>query len=137
MQLKEYIRQYRADRGNMSQRAFAQKCGLSNGYISMIEKGINPSTGEEPVLTPASITKLATGLDMSVHALINAVDDIKIDIGFFSPPDPVEQSDILYISRPSGDLKADEIRKYLHETIDSLSDSNLEFFKDFTLRIKK
>lgn len=46
-------------------------------------------------------------------------------------------SDILYISRPSGDINVDELRKYLHEVIDSLSDEDLGFFKDFTLRIKK
>ena len=46
-------------------------------------------------------------------------------------------SEILYLSRPSGDIKADEIRKYLHETIDQLSDSDLEFFKDITLRLKR
>lgn len=46
-------------------------------------------------------------------------------------------SEILYLSRPSGDVKADEIRKYLHETIDQLSDSDLEFFKDITLRLKR
>lgn len=43
----------------------------------------------------------------------------------------------LYVSRCSGDMKADEVRKFLHETIDNLSDSDLEFFKDFTLRMKK
>ena len=42
-------------------------------------------------------------------------------------------SEILYLSRPSGDVKVDEIRKYLHETIDQLSDSDLVFFKDITL----
>lgn len=46
-------------------------------------------------------------------------------------------SEILYLSRPTGDVKADEIRKYLHETIDQLSDSDLEFFKDITVRLKR
>lgn len=59
-----------------------------------------------------------------------------------SSTDPSHQSDpgnteILYLSRPSGDVKADEVRKYLHETIDQLSDSDLEFFKDITVRLKK
>ena len=48
-----------------------------------------------------------------------------------------EQTDVLYISRPSGDLKVDEIRRFLHETIDQLDDDNLLFFKDFSLRIKR
>ena len=48
-----------------------------------------------------------------------------------------EDSEILYLSRPSGDIKADKVRKFLHETIDQLSDTDLEFFKDITLRLKK
>lgn len=80
MLLREFIQKYRMDHNNMSQRAFASKCGLSNAYISMIEKGINPSTGEEPVLSLSSIRKLASGMDMSGHDLIKSVDDIRIDI---------------------------------------------------------
>lgn len=44
-------------------------------------------------------------------------------------------SDILYISKPRGDMKGDEVRKYLHELIDQLSDEDLEFMKDFSLRM--
>lgn len=54
-----------------------------------------------------------------------------------SSQDNSGSSEILYLSRPTGDVKADEIRKYLHETIDQLSDSDLEFFKDITVRLKK
>lgn len=52
-------------------------------------------------------------------------------------PTTHELSEALYVSKPSGDMKADEIRKFLHETIDQLSDDDLIFFKDFTLRMKK
>lgn len=44
-------------------------------------------------------------------------------------------TDILYISKPSGDMQADEIRRILHETIDSLSDEDLMFMKDFSMRL--
>jgi hypothetical protein len=44
-------------------------------------------------------------------------------------------TDILYISKPSGDMQADEIRRFLHETIDSLSDEDLMFMKDFSMRL--
>ena len=46
-----------------------------------------------------------------------------------------ENTDILYISKPSGDMKADEVRRFLHETIDSLSDEDLMFMKDFSMRL--
>lgn len=54
-----------------------------------------------------------------------------------SSQDNSGSSEILYLSRPTGDVKADEIRKCLHETIDQLSDSDLEFFKDITVRLKR
>ena len=37
MTLKDLVIKYRADNG-LSQRQFALQCGLSNGYISMLEK---------------------------------------------------------------------------------------------------
>lgn len=37
MTLGEFIRKYRSEH-DLSQRQFALKCGLSNGYISMLEK---------------------------------------------------------------------------------------------------
>ena len=43
MTLKDLIIEYRNDHG-LSQRQFATACGLSNGYISMLEKGMNPNT---------------------------------------------------------------------------------------------
>jgi transcriptional regulator with XRE-family HTH domain len=42
MTLGEYIKKYRSEHG-LSQRQFANLCGVSNGYASMLEKGMNPS----------------------------------------------------------------------------------------------
>ena len=41
MKLGDLIRKYR-EQHDLSQRQFAISCGLSNGYISMLEKGRNP-----------------------------------------------------------------------------------------------
>ena len=46
-------------------------------------------------------------------------------------------SEILYISKPSGDMHADEIRKFLHELIDELKDEDLMLMKDLSLRMAK
>ena len=43
MTLGELIQEYRKEHG-MSQRQFAIACQLSNGYISMLERGENPKT---------------------------------------------------------------------------------------------
>ena len=43
MTIGKIIKNYREEK-NMSQRQFARKCKLSNGYIAMLERGINPKT---------------------------------------------------------------------------------------------
>lgn len=79
MTLSELICNYRTEH-DLSQRQFALKCDLSNGYISMLEKGANPNTGKPMIPTIPKLTKLATGLDMSLTELFDAVDDMPIDL---------------------------------------------------------
>ena len=55
MTLSDLVQEYRREHG-LSQRQFASICGLSNGYISMLERNVNPKTGQ-PV-TPVSYTHL-------------------------------------------------------------------------------
>lgn len=47
-----------------------------------------------------------------------------------------EPSDILYISRPSGNPTTDELRKHLHDLIDQLDDESLRLLSDVTFRFK-
>lgn len=44
MTLSDFVKEYRKEH-DLSQRQFAAICGLSNGYISMLEKNMNPKTG--------------------------------------------------------------------------------------------
>ena len=79
MTLGEIIIQYRTEHG-LSQRAFALQCGVSNGYISMLEEGINRNNGKP--ITP-SINKLrlvASGMGMTLHELFGKADDMNIDL---------------------------------------------------------
>lgn len=79
MLLREIISEYRKSH-NLSQRAFAAKCNVTNGYMSMIEKGENPSTGKPLVPSFAKLKQLANGMDMTVNQLIQIADDMEIDI---------------------------------------------------------
>ena len=45
MTLSDLVQEYRREHG-LSQRQFASICGLSNGYISMLERNVNPKTGQ-------------------------------------------------------------------------------------------
>ena len=79
MTLKDLVIKYRADNG-LSQRQFALQCGLSNGYISMLEKGINPSTGAKITQTIQALNKLAAGMHTTLNELFTLVDDMDVDV---------------------------------------------------------
>ena len=74
MTIGEIICQYRAEH-NLSMRKFALKCGLSNGYIGMLERGVNPNTGEPIIPNLRTLQSLAKGLDMTLDDLIKSADE--------------------------------------------------------------
>lgn len=65
MKLAEQLRQLRSDRG-LSLRELAEKSGLSNGYISLLENG----RVESPSATV--LGKLARALEVSLDDLLRA-----------------------------------------------------------------
>lgn len=79
MNLGEIIKQYRQEH-DLSQRQFASRCSVSNGYISMIEDGKNPRT-KEPILPSISmLKKVAFGMGMSLDDLLLVVDEFPVMI---------------------------------------------------------
>jgi len=85
MNLGELVKKYRVDH-DLSQRQFAAKCGVSNGYISMIEDGKNPKTGESIFPSLQSYKKIASAMGISVHELLSLVDDHKVNLDFGLTP---------------------------------------------------
>ena len=79
MTLSDYLVQYRRQH-DLSQRQFALRCGVSNGYISMLERNINPTTGEAPVPSLPTLKKIADGMGITLDALFAAVDDIPVSM---------------------------------------------------------
>lgn len=79
MKLSALIKQYRMEH-DLSQRQFATICGLTNGYISMLEKELNPKTNEPIVPSITALLKLATGMGMSIDELLERADDMQIDL---------------------------------------------------------
>lgn len=74
MNLSEYIIKYRKEHG-LSQRQFAKQCGVSNGYISMVENEANPKTGQPIKPSAALLLKLARGVGKSLDELLLEIDD--------------------------------------------------------------
>ena len=85
MTLGEFIQLYRLQH-DLSQRQFSTKCGLSNGYISMLEKGQNPHTKQPLIPTIQSMKRLANGMNMTVQELFSSVDDMPVDISDTTSP---------------------------------------------------
>ena len=73
MTLSDFVKEYRKEH-DLSQRQFAAICGLSNGYISMLERNLNPKTGLP--LTPSlpALKKISTAMGMSLGDLLTAED---------------------------------------------------------------
>ena len=100
MKLSEFIIEYRKERG-LSQRQFADMCGLSNGYISMIENSNNPKTGESPELSMRSLKKIADVVGISLNTLLNEMNDMVIDITDENYDDVMETPTVMISGRVS------------------------------------
>ena len=77
MTLSELIISYRKS-NDISQRKFAEICGLSNGYISMLEKNENPKTRQPIKPTLSILNKLSRGMNMNLNTLLTCVDELEI-----------------------------------------------------------
>ena len=77
MRLGEIIQAYRREHG-ISQRQFAASCEISNGYISMLEKGKNPRTEEAIIPSLAMLKKIADAMGTSLNELVLHAEDMKI-----------------------------------------------------------
>jgi len=97
MQLRDLIRSYRNSH-SLSQRQFAAQCDLSNGYISILEKGLNPSTGKPVTPTLPQLKKLADGMSLSLADLLEQVDDMPIELASadFAAPLTIASSPIVF-----------------------------------------
>ena len=73
MTLGEIIKKFRIDHG-YSMDNFADISGLSKGYISMLEKNLNPRTGKPIVPSLDTYNSVANALNMSLDDLLRLVD---------------------------------------------------------------
>lgn len=96
MTLANLIIEYRNVHG-LSQRQMGTRCGLSTGYISLIEKEINPQTGKPMVPTLTVLNKIAQGMDMTIDRLISLCDDMPVEMGREEGPAPSPVTNIIPI----------------------------------------
>jgi len=94
MTLSEFVIQYREAHG-FSQRQMANKCGLSNGYISMLEKNENPKTGRPLIPSIPALEKLAKGMNITLNELFTVIDDMPVDMSasVYNENGPISEND--------------------------------------------
>ena len=79
MTIGEIIKDYRK-RNNLSQREFALRCKLSNGSISIIERGVNPKTGEPIIPSLPTLNTIAKGMNITIDELLEQIGDTEISL---------------------------------------------------------
>ncbi|WP_293726910.1 LexA family transcriptional regulator [uncultured Phascolarctobacterium sp.] len=77
MKIGEYVKQYREEHG-LSMQAFGDKCGLSRAYISILEKGINPTTGKSFAPTIETLKKIADVTNTNLDTLLKMLDGTQV-----------------------------------------------------------
>lgn len=114
MSLRERMKAARKAKG-MTQKDVADRLGIAKNTYCGYESGArNPNV--------LQIQQIARILGVTGDYLIG------------TSPSP---TDVLYISRPSGDVSADEIRKGLHELIDQLEEEDLRLFQGMAIRLRR
>lgn len=105
-----------------------ENCGMTQAELAD-KLGINPVT----------LSGYETGKhDPKSPMLIRISQICGVSVDYLLGREIIEDShsdDILYISRPTDNMQADEIRKFLHGLIDEMDDEDLLLMKDLTLRI--
>lgn len=127
MKLSEIVYTFRTEHG-YSMETFATVCGLSKGYISMVERDWNPQTKKPIIPTMDTLAKLARGMGMTLNNLISIMDDSPVIVSDRNDVSD-EEMELLILYRR---LNAAGKRK-VFEYLDDLSD-NKKYTKDTALK---
>lgn len=73
MTLGDLISQHRQEHG-MNMQDFADACGLSKAYISILERNVNPKSGKAPVPTMETIQAVGRVLGISFNEIVAMLD---------------------------------------------------------------
>lgn len=74
MRIGLIIQNYRM-KHSMSMDAFAKKCGLSKGYIGMLEQGVHPKTKKPLHPSVDTIKRVAAGMGTDFDTLFKSLDE--------------------------------------------------------------
>ena len=118
MKLGEIIKVFRK-KNKMTMQEFADRAGLSKGYISMLERSQHPQSQRKLVPSFETYQKVANAMSMSIDELVALLDDnetVRLNESSSSSSDATDSSSVDMI-----DLTGDE--KKLIETFRSSNKS--------------
>lgn len=95
MTIGNLVKTYRLEH-DLPMQEFADRCGLSKSYISMLEKNVNPRNNKPIIPTIETYNKIAHGMNLGLDDLLkmldstepvnlSKVDTVPIDSGFTIP----------------------------------------------------
>lgn len=74
MTLGDIIYKYRKE-NNFTMEYVANLCGITKGYVAMLEKNVNSKTGRPVKPTVETISKVCKGLSMDINEVFELLDD--------------------------------------------------------------
>lgn len=92
MKLGEMIRAFR-DNNDMTMQEFADRSGLSKGYISMLEKNKHPQSKRELVPSFETYKKVASAIGMSLDDFLTVLDGDEVVRVNATTPAPLQLTD--------------------------------------------
>ena len=95
MTLGELVKKYRTEH-ELSLRDFSRLSGISNGYISMLEKNEHPKTKKPIVPSIEKMKCIASAMNMSLDSLLDAIDGDQ-EVSIKPEPAPIS-SDTLTVT---------------------------------------
>ena len=74
MHIGEVIKEYRINH-KMSLQAFGNRCGLTRGYIAMLEKGTNSKTGRAVIPSVETFMRVSMAIEVPLGKLVDVLDE--------------------------------------------------------------
>jgi transcriptional regulator with XRE-family HTH domain len=124
MKFGEIIRVFRKN-NKMTMQEFADKAGLSKGYISMLEKNQHPQSQRRLVPSFETYLKVASAMNMSIDELVALLDDnetVRLNESSSSAPElelTEQEEELLNGFRSLSDEQKIRVIAYLEGTLDS------------------
>lgn len=79
MTIGDLVKEYRVT-NNMSQSEFGKRCGLSKGYVSMLERNINPRNNKPIAPTLETLDQIAKGMMMTLDELFDVIGNESVSL---------------------------------------------------------